>query len=118
MVFMQDGAPPHYSKKVRRWLNRNFKHQWMGRLGSAQIPTPMIWPLYSPDLTPCDYFLWGYLKMKVYQSGTPETLEELQERIQHEFDILPQKMIDESVDSFAKRLKKCVDIGGKSVESL
>ena len=24
------------------------------------------WLPQSPDLTPCDYFLWGYLKNKVY----------------------------------------------------
>ena len=25
------------------------------------------WPLRSPDMTPCDFFLWGYLKAKVYE---------------------------------------------------
>lgn len=24
------------------------------------------WPPHSPDLTPPDFFLWGYLKLKVY----------------------------------------------------
>jgi hypothetical protein len=24
-------------------------------------------PPPSPDLTPCDFFLWGYLKAKVYE---------------------------------------------------
>ena len=24
------------------------------------------WPARSPDLTACDYFLWGFLKSKVY----------------------------------------------------
>jgi hypothetical protein len=41
----------------------------------AQLSTPIIlnrfpdsftcgqnWPLYSPDLNTCDYFLWGFLK--------------------------------------------------------
>ncbi|GBO06753.1 hypothetical protein AVEN_202694-1 [Araneus ventricosus] len=25
------------------------------------------WPARSPDLSPCDYFLWGYLKLEVYR---------------------------------------------------
>ncbi|GBM98968.1 hypothetical protein AVEN_181010-1 [Araneus ventricosus] len=28
------------------------------------------WPPYSPDLNPCDSFLWGYIKDKVY-AGNP-----------------------------------------------
>jgi len=27
---------------------------------------PLNWPPQSPDLTPLDFFLWGYLKDKVY----------------------------------------------------
>jgi hypothetical protein len=36
------------------------------------------WPARSPDLTPCHFFLWGYLKAKVYarRSGTIEQLKE------------------------------------------
>ncbi|GBL90229.1 hypothetical protein AVEN_130344-1 [Araneus ventricosus] len=26
---------------------------------------------FSPDLTSCDFFLWGYLKSKVYLGGVP-----------------------------------------------
>jgi len=25
-----------------------------------------MWPARSPDLTPCDYFLWGYVKDEVF----------------------------------------------------
>ena len=38
------------------------------------------WPLRSPDLTPCDYFLWGHLKNNVFATP-PRDLEELQGRI-------------------------------------
>ena len=34
------------------------------------------WPPRSPDLTPPDFFLWGYLKGKVY-INKPNTLQEL-----------------------------------------
>ncbi|GBM40643.1 hypothetical protein AVEN_235123-1 [Araneus ventricosus] len=35
----------------------------------------------SPYLTPCDFFLWGYVKDKVYVPPMPTTLQALQERI-------------------------------------
>ncbi|GBM72480.1 hypothetical protein AVEN_106617-1 [Araneus ventricosus] len=42
------------------------------------LPCP---PLRSPDLTPCDFFLWGYVKEKVYVPPNPTMLQALQERI-------------------------------------
>jgi hypothetical protein len=39
-----------------------------------------IWPARSPDLNPCDIFLWGCLKDKVYNSNH-RIKEELKENI-------------------------------------
>jgi hypothetical protein len=55
LVFMQDGAPPHWTLVVRRWLDEHFTGRWMGR-GSPAMPAPFAWPPYSPDLTSCDFF--------------------------------------------------------------
>jgi len=39
------------------------------------------WPARSPpDLNPCDFFLWGYLKSKVY-CPKPRTLDDLKNNI-------------------------------------
>jgi hypothetical protein len=35
-----------------------------------------LWPKGSPDLNPCDFYLWGNLKNKVY-SNNPHSLDEL-----------------------------------------
>ena len=53
LFFQQDGAPAHYALDVRAWLDSKFENQWIGRGG------PIEWPPRSPDLTPCDFFLWG-----------------------------------------------------------
>ena len=37
------------------------------------------WPPHSPDLNPLDFFLWGYLKDKVY-TPKPATLQDLRNR--------------------------------------
>jgi hypothetical protein len=38
------------------------------------------WPPYSPDLNPCNYFLWGFQKDAVYKNR-PHRFEELQPEI-------------------------------------
>jgi hypothetical protein len=62
MFFQQDGAPPHWSLIVRASLNQHFSNRWIGRAG------PISWPARSPDITPCDFFLWGYAKDCVYRN--------------------------------------------------
>jgi hypothetical protein len=76
----QDGAPPHLHLEVRRHLNTTLPQRWIGRTSnedSALIP----WSPRSPDLTPCDFFLWGYVKDKVYVSPIPRDLPQLRQRI-------------------------------------
>jgi hypothetical protein len=42
-----------------------------------------VWPPRSPDLTAPDFFLWGYLKERVYVNK-PRTIQELKENIRTE----------------------------------
>ncbi|EFN89314.1 hypothetical protein EAI_05291, partial [Harpegnathos saltator] len=58
--FQQNGVPPHYAIRSREFLNRSFPSRWIGRRGAIE------WSARSPDLSPLDFFLWGYLKNKVY----------------------------------------------------
>jgi len=57
IIFQQDGAPPHRGSHVRWFLDATFPNRWNGRDG----PTP--WPPRSPDITPLDFFLWGYVNL-------------------------------------------------------
>jgi len=38
-------------------------------------------PPRSPDATPCDFFLWGYVKDQVYVPPLPASIPELKVRI-------------------------------------
>jgi len=38
-------------------------------------------PSRSPDATPCDFFLWGYVKDQVYVPPLPASIPELKIRI-------------------------------------
>lgn len=75
MWYLHDGAPCHNTGIVRTWLQNNFPNRWIGRNG------PVSWPARSPDLTPCDFFLWGYMKQLVYAVPI-DNIDILRERIQ------------------------------------
>jgi hypothetical protein len=42
----------------------------------------ILWPARSPDLQACNFFLWGYLKSKVFSAPPPQNIPELKHRIQ------------------------------------
>ena len=48
------------------FLDAKFRNRWVGRDG----PTP--WPPRSPDITPLDFFLWRYVKDKVFSTPVPD----------------------------------------------
>ena len=74
-IYQQDGTPPHFANIVRRFLDEQFPARWIGR-GSPRI----TWPARSPDLTPPDFFLRGFVKDQVYRTSVCD-LADLQERI-------------------------------------
>jgi len=53
---------------------------------------PVNWPPRFCDLTPLDYFLWGYVKSLAY-TNKPETLDDLEANIRRVIaDIRPQML--------------------------
>ena len=46
-------------------LNRVLQQRWIGRAAKGDNHL-LPWPPRSPDLTPCDFFLWGFVKDSVY----------------------------------------------------
>jgi hypothetical protein len=51
--YLHGGAPCYNARIVRIWLNNTFPEHWIGCNG------PVACPAKSPDLNPCDFFLWG-----------------------------------------------------------
>jgi hypothetical protein len=111
LVFMQDGAPPHWARPVRQFLDNTFPMRWMGR-GSPAYQ----WPPRSPDLTPMDFFLWGYLKSKVYTDNAFPNLDALKQRIVQECAVIPQLLVQRAIADYRRRLMECVTRRGRSVE--
>lgn len=109
--FQQDGAAAHFGRHVRAFLDVQFPRRWIGRRGEIE------WPARSPDLTPLDYFLWGYLKSKVYATK-PNNLEELRNRIMQEAARIDGAMIRDAVTHFYNRLAFCQEVQGFQFEHL
>ncbi|GFT18303.1 uncharacterized protein TNCV_711081 [Trichonephila clavipes] len=57
--FQQDGAPCHTARATIDLLKDTFGDRLISRFGPAN------WPPRSCDLTPLDYFLWGYVSMRI-----------------------------------------------------
>lgn len=109
LIFQHDGAPAHYARDVREHLNMRFR-QWIGR-GSRHVP----WPPRSPDLTPLDFFLWGYIKNIVYAMPC-DTAEQMRERIEAAFRTVTPDMLRNVQVSIHKRATLCVQYQGRHIE--
>ncbi|GFV25268.1 transposable element Tc3 transposase [Trichonephila clavipes] len=82
--FQQDGAACHTARATIDLLKDTFGDRLISRFG------PVSWPPRSCDLTPLDYFLWGYVKSLVY-ADKPQTLDHLENNIRRIIaDIRPQ----------------------------
>jgi len=77
----------------------------------------MEWPARSSDLSPCDFFLWGYLKEKVFKHR-PQSLEDLKERIQQEIDSILPELTRRVMKNFRERLHQCVANDGRHMSDL
>lgn len=116
-IFQQDGAPPHWSLAVRAFLNANLPNRWIGR--AAQDDQVFCkWPPRSPDLTVCDFFLWGCVKDKVYVPPLPTTLDDLQERISRAVHTITPDMLRRVWIELDYRIDVCRAINGAHIECL
>ena len=75
-----------------------------------------MWPARSPDLNPCDYFLWGYLKSKVYRP-IPKTIEELKANIVRECKNIDKTFLNNTFLNFKKRCNLVIDANGGHFEN-
>ncbi|GFV22571.1 uncharacterized protein TNCV_2077631 [Trichonephila clavipes] len=95
--FQQDGATCHTARATINLLKDTFGDHLISRFG------PVNRPPRSCDLTPLDYFLWGYVKSVVY-ADEPQTLAHLEDNIRRVIaDIRPQ-MLEKVIENWTSRL--------------
>jgi len=106
---MQDGTPPHFSCFVTDVLNERFPDAWIGRGG------PIPWPPRNPDLSPLDFFLWGYIKNIVYAEKI-RNLQHLGERITSAIETVTRDMIQKTWQETEFRLDVSRATNGAHIE--
>jgi len=72
---------------------------------------------HSPDLNPLDFFLWGYVKSKVYEKK-PKSIEELKMKITETINAIPIDLCMNVCDNFVERIFRCKDIEGSYHEGI
>ena len=97
IIFQQDGASPHSGSDVRWFLYATFPNRWIGRDG------PTLWPPRSPDITLLDFFLWRYVKNKVYSTPVPD-ISNLRARITDAFATITEDIVENTWREFYYRL--------------
>ncbi|GFW31464.1 transposable element Tc3 transposase [Trichonephila clavipes] len=95
--FQQDGATCHTARDTIDLLKDTFGDRLISRFGLVN------WPPRFCDLTPLDYFLWGYVKSLVC-ADKPQTLDHLEDNIRRVIaDIRPQ-MLEKVIENWTSRL--------------
>ncbi|XP_018359883.1 PREDICTED: uncharacterized protein LOC108759083 [Trachymyrmex cornetzi] len=100
MWFQQDGATCHTARETIQLLHETFPGRVLSRFGDQN------WPPRSCDLTPLDFFLWSYLKSKVYVNK-PTITRALQEEIKRCTNEIQPQLCREVMKNFDKRVRMC-----------
>ena len=72
-------------------------------MGIKTVPRP----LYSPDLAPCDFWLFPKFRGCRY-----ETIEEMKEAVTKVIDTLIQEELHGALQNLMERYNKCIAAGG------
>ncbi|XP_071575472.1 uncharacterized protein [Temnothorax nylanderi] len=110
IIFQQDGHPAHTSLLARTILNRRFTNRWIGIHSDLHE-----WPPRSPDLTPLDFFAWGFIRDQVYKT-LPMNRNELIERIRVASRDITPVTLSRVRQNFMRRVALCLENNGGHVE--
>ena len=94
-----DNAPPHRIDRELAMLN------------IPRVPHPP----YSPDLAPCDFYLFGFLKMMLEGRNFESDLDLLAE-VRVILESIPQATLQMVYSEWVQRLNKCIQNNGEYVE--
>ena len=107
--FQQDGATCHTTRFNMVILRQTFPGRLISRYGDVG------WRARS-DLSPLDYFLWGYLKGKDYRNK-PANIIQLKTAIE-EIQSIGQEMLTRAMNNLRHRAEICVRSGGQHLKDI
>jgi len=93
------------------------RHRWIGRTGPKDLALNS-WLPRPPDMTPCDFFLWGYVKERVYVPPLPADWDELRNRITAAIHSVTENTLRRVWDEFSYRVDVVRAAGGGHIGHL
>ena len=109
--FQQDGATAHTAVSSTAAFRRLFPQRAISRFGA--VP----WPPRSPDLTAPGFFLWGYLRSKVYSTRLTD-LHALKKNIWEEIAKILEETLQAVMRSFLTRVHLRIEEGGGHLKDI
>ena len=97
------------------FLYETFNLRVMSRRFTERLEGGKLWPPHSPDINPCDFFLWGFLKEKVFQRR-PENVAQLRAHIAKLCHPLSEDLCRKVVTNARVRLQEVVRQNGGHIE--
>jgi len=85
--------------------------QFLASKGIATLPQPP----YSPDMSPCDFFLFPHLK-KFVKGQHIDSVEDLQESVTRVLGRVPRELFQNCYENWQIRWNKCIGAGGDYFE--
>lgn len=112
-ILVQDDCNLHSNAEVAEFLEKEFPNHWIGA-GSKYAK----WPHHSSDLSPINYFLWGYIKSRIYKTSIEDgDVDELKKRIEAAFKNVTPDLLEEAVEEYKTRLERVVKTHGHLVDA-
>uniref|UniRef100_A0A6P7EY70 Uncharacterized protein LOC114324347 n=1 Tax=Diabrotica virgifera virgifera TaxID=50390 RepID=A0A6P7EY70_DIAVI len=90
--FQKYGANCHTSRESMALARKRFGEQFISRF------VPVNWSPISCDITPLDFFLWSYLKSKVYMNK-PAAIEALEASITRVTGQIPIEKLERAIEN-------------------
>jgi hypothetical protein len=109
--FQQDGATAHTARRSLGILREMFPSRLFSLRGDICCPAR------SPDLTPCYFYLWGYLKDEVYKHR-PQTLKALKNAFCEEVAAIPPERTNRLMENFRERLRQRIANNGRHLSDV
>jgi len=81
--------PRFCTSDLRAWLSRS---------------SDVNWPPKSCDLTPLDFFLWGYLKSQVY-TNKPQTIDALKVNITNAIQQIQPDLCEKVIENWTAQIR-------------
>ena len=103
-LLLHDNAAPHKAKLTTTYLNER---------GISVLEHPP----YSPDLAPCDFWLFPILKNRL--AGRKfDRAQDLAKAVKLELLSIPKEQYQRAFQSWLRRLEKCVQVQGEYFEGM